>query len=391
MNIEKIINELSNKWAILLRGKKEDFDNLWNSDIDFFLPKEKINEIKEYLYELWFCLIKKDNSFYHYKYYDFKTNIIYFFDFTLNFDNIFNYFNNIEFKTNFIQKYLKNPKKYNLQFSSIRYLFMFKNNCKHKSFFINNWEKLEKNDFYLDNINNNIFKKGIEKKDIKKFLSRNIFTLFKYLKFKYCLNYYLTRLKEKYTRFNSWKIIIFFWVDWVWKTTIAHTIEKMSWWKYIYMSSRDLILEKLYKKMQSNNKIIQLIKFLMIYIENWIKLWIILYYKIMWYLVILDRYPRLQYFNSETKNNFILNNIFYKYLFFTPKSIFVLYEKAEEIHKRKQEVSIKEIKKFYKDLKKYLKKEKINSIWIKNEDINKTCQIVFNEINNEIVPKNNLY
>ena len=163
------INELINysilKWAIKLRW------TIWqDNDIDLFIDKSCLYDIKNEWIRLWYFILKEDE--YKLTFWIFINMELFIIDYEFSFEYVFNLFNNkINYDLSFINKYISNPndKKNKLYFNITRYLLMFRYKNKYINYLNNN-----KKYIFLW-INNslwiNIFKKN-DWIDIYKFIKK---------------------------------------------------------------------------------------------------------------------------------------------------------------------------------------------------------------------------
>ncbi len=214
-----IVKDLVDIWCIHLRGSSNDFPWWW--DIDLFCSKKYISIVQGYLSGEGFSIVKADNDYIHFKYFDQENWFIYFVDITIGFKYVFDLFPWIQFKQKFLQRYLKNPQKLNIAMSTIRYIMAFRKWKKYKNFFDENKEDISNNNFYLHTITSIPFRKNLNISIINNYLDRNIYTLFRYIKTRYIISVLYVYIYNIYKNINRWKIIVLLGTDWVWKTTIA--------------------------------------------------------------------------------------------------------------------------------------------------------------------------
>jgi len=377
-NIASLLSKLENSWIIILRGEIDDYKK-WE-DIDFFANREIIAKIIKILEENNFSRTHENSSKIFFKY--FFDNKIIIFDIAKNCDYVFDLFKWVHFDRNYTNEYLNNPKKNKDTFSCIRYIHMLRNDKKALSFLKGNFKVFSKNNFFLKYLNVNIFKKKISEKDLDWILKKSPLALFRTLKLRYFLWLPLWYYNKYKIHVNNWVVVCLSGVDWVWKTTICEVMQKMTKGKYIYLWYWDTksIFWNYFNKIQSKNPVILSLKYFLRYIENLLLLPLILAYKFSWRIVIIDRHPLLETAQLPKWLFSKISTFLYKYFYYTPKNIFILYEDAEVIYERKPEKNINKIKEYQKKQKRYIKNQNIKVTFLKNTDINKTCSIIFKNI-----------
>ena len=366
---ERLVNKLKSLDTIYLRGMEKN-----SKDLDLFVYEKNIPDVKKYLIDENFVLFKKDDS----KIAFFKVfgKDILIIDLAYNFDYIFRYFNRNLFKKDFIGKFLKNPRKYEIEFDTLRYLFMFRKGSKYSDFLKKHKKIIIENNFFLKNLEENPFKRQLNWKFLNDFLKEDIKILFKILKFKFFNKYIKHKLKIYFKAFNSGQTVVFLGADGVGKTTIINILNTVIYAQKTYMGSRDYIFEFFYPKIFNKNKFFSFIHFISIYLENLYKCYKNFLGKIKGKVVLIDRYPSFQYYMQKKDLSLYLNILFYKYLFPKPDKIIVLYYEPRIVAKRKNERSIEAVKELYKEFRRNLDSKKY-AYFVKNEEINSAlCRIV---------------
>jgi len=182
-----VLNSLEINYPVVyLRGKEDN-----QSDVDYFLRDIKeVENIDLFLTKSEF--FKKDHSSSKLNYVRFTPEFE-MIDFELNYSYIFEYWYKLKLRDYFLCSYLKDPRKHLLQFNTIRYLFTFKSDEKSISFFQKNKAQIQENKFFLYLLNINPFQKDLSYDCLDKILNRNLWCLFRYLKFKFFLFYCFKR------------------------------------------------------------------------------------------------------------------------------------------------------------------------------------------------------
>jgi len=204
--------------------------------------------------------------------------------------------------------------------------------------------------------------------------------MYKYFKIKHFIKILYKYIISLVFRINSGKIIIFIGCDGSGKTTIIDSLSKIVPSKIIYMGSNEYLIKNL-KNWQPNKFTSKALKFFLVYIEEWIKTFKMIFFKIKGWNVLIDRHPSYQFFQQKRGLGYYLSHIFYKVFFYIPKRKIILFEVPKIIHKRKQEKTIEEIDTYYNELKAYTFKD--NFHWIKNSNINETLLKIYEFYFNE--------
>lgn len=168
----------------------------------------------------------------------------------------------------------------------------------------------------------NIFKTNIHNLNHIQFINKNYFYLFRILKFNFFLNIVKNTILNYIHVLNSWKIISLTWIDWSWKSTICNILKNELWYIYIYWWSNDYILSNTFysNKLFKKYLLLKIVKLLLIYFENIIKITKAYIFKLRWKNIIFDRNSKIN--NYAIKPNNLWHkvwNILYKY--FIPPDI----------------------------------------------------------------------
>lgn len=212
------------------------------SDLDLFVPTIKISTFVDFLYNKYFSIKKKGYKRTHaYKY--LSDWSLLFLDIIDDIDTDINTYFNLTLDPTFKKKLFSSPKLYKDDFNLLRYLVNFKQNKE--SFLLDFWD-ISKEDINLK-LERPLLKRDIPISYISSLLKRNIFFMFKYFCLQYLFQYYWARLLQMSKRFFSWKVFIFLWPDWVWKTTLISRLSQDFWFKTYYLWKlntyyKDLIL-----------------------------------------------------------------------------------------------------------------------------------------------------
>jgi len=274
---------------------------------------------------------------------------------------------------------LKEYQKHKMMFDTLRYIFEFR--YKKESFFLNNFELLLKEDFYIHALENNPFRKKIlDIKALNKFLRQDIYTVFRYLKFNFFVLYvfykFYFHIKVIFKRLFSNNTYAILWYDGSWKSTISKILADSFWGKVFYMGFRRYADRKYYKILDGNN-ILKLLRLLFVCVDFWLLYIQIFYAKIRYEFVFFDRHPKCEIYPHSGTAQKAIFVLFYFYP--SPKKNFILYSTPEIIRSRKKERSTQEIDALNSYILDILSKNKRNII-IKNDTIDDTLNLILWEL-----------
>lgn len=334
--------ELQKIWWIILRGNEVN-----STDLDVFCEKVYLKNVERFLSEQWFTKTFKNEDFIYYK--KFVEWYILFVDITLNLGYFLKNIWNVRLNLDFQRKYLQNVDKYNLSMNVLRYLFLFRNWEKYRNYFLTNKVEILQNNFFLSYIEPEIVKKKVIFSELDFILSKKMSVLLKYFWILRILKMFFFSIKNKIKNYRLWKIVVFLWIDWVWKTTIISELEKKIWAKQIYFWEGNYKTKRLSDKILSKTKnkiVILFFKFLLLF-ENIYRIKIAYFYKLRWRIVLLDRHPYFDWLSRGKKDfHFLFTKIFYS-LFSKWDKVCILFNDPEIIFKRKQEKTISQIETYY--------------------------------------------
>jgi len=363
--IKKIIKQIQNNFNCrIIRNKSLDL----NKDIDIMCSKENINNLIKFFKNENFILFNEKNNL---KKHFFKFEN----DNLIHIDTVIN--------TNYLTKYFNIKSKISLledtkESKFLRYLITLRKDKL--NFFIKNKKEIISNNYYLHNLEGNLFRFKLSYNILIKIIKGSFWYRLLFFKTKLLFRYYYQKLKNYFVLVNKGQIISFLGPDGVGKSTIIETLSDKLKFKSIYMGGKNYRLEKYYNKYE-DLLILKIPIFLLRYLENWIRYIKIFYWKFKNNIVLVDRYPKwgLVLDANSKKINIFLHNIFYKYIFPSSTKTIILTEDSEKILKRKQELNLEQIKIIQRKLKNLFFKKK-NSFFIKNNRMDDTFNKVLKTI-----------
>lgn len=354
-NIEKVIKNLTQEGFIILRKPSKE-----GEDIDVFF--EDLKKAEEIVKKYGFIITNKQKKFIETVKYENESLVI------LEIANNLLRSSKIRVKirSEYLKKYLENPKKNDMWLRSLRYLLSLRRDKKAFEFFNKNKAILLKNNFYLDYLENNPFKCDI---DLELFFKNKVVFILKCLGMKYFFILGFNKLKFHINSLKNKKTIAIVGVDGAGKSSIIDILTKYNI-KTIYMGFKGFEFEKFYKKIIGKNFFLTFLVHFFVFLENWIRFLKAKIYNLKGYDVVFDRYPKIEYQLNESFANKLIYNLFYKY-FFPKVDVIMLYVSPNIILKRKEELSLKEIKSQQNKLK------NISNIVMNNDgDICKTVNLI---------------
>ena len=343
-----------------------------DADIDFgLINKEREEEVYNFLINEGFICTDRDSKKMNFK--KFVDTKIMDVDVEINTSYLKQFFYDIDIKKEFEEEYFLNPEKHQVAMKSLRYMMLLRaNDEKYRNFFYTNKEEIIQNNFYLDKLTKIPFKSKIDFDIFIKVVSIDKKMIFRNLKLKYILYFFYLKIKQKIT-IRKGKVIAIDGVDGAGKTTIIEILSRELLKPYLYMGERGFIYENFYKKkksiflkpfslaMQYGEKIYRAFKAKKLAKQHG--------------FVICDRYH--QYSETATSIKYIklFNKIFFS-LYPKPSKFIVFWNTPEVILSRKQEVTREYIENLNKNKEKIYK----NAIFIKNDNIDNTLNLVLKEI-----------
>ncbi len=358
----KVIQHTTPLGLVYLRGLEAE-----SNDLDFYLKTESEDAIIQELLQLKFNLLEQNSN--KLKLFQCVENEVLIIDIEKNFNHIFKYFPEAKIKQDFIEYYLIDIPGNTLAMNTIRYLFQFRNKKKYLDYFEQNWKEIEANNFFLHHLEHNPLKytpKNIS--ELKLFLSKK--QLGKFLQKTDLKKYRSIRKGILINARKTGKTLAFTGPDGVGKSTVIANLRKIINSDYRYMGSNEYYFSFTKTSFKSKNPISNFLKHNLVYLENWIKYFQNLKSKWKGKVVLIDRYPAYQKFLAKGRHK-LLHDLYYKLFFPKPDYTCVLYEDAEIIHSRKQELSVQKINQQVQANKVALGATK-NVFFIKNEELNKT-------------------
>lgn len=340
----RISKDLEKIGAIILRGAN-DF-----SDLDIYINKEDYKQLSSYLLKNQFSLIKigyTDNKYYA-KIIDDQRLLI-----DIHTDvNSFLFFFRTHLTADFVRNYLNNPKDHQLEIRTLRYLLNFRDKFKYRSFLQENKRAIIHNDWFLNVLSVNPFKKKLKFSHYPNFAKRKVFTLIQYVglfETSYIYWRYILKFFHRFRRKNQISVVLG--PDGVGKTTIINKLaEHYPVIKCLYLGKGRFYNHKIIKRIQSkyNNVIVnfglKIIFSILLYFSAF-QAYIL---KTIGFDVLIDRHPYYDSFLHEDNSFHKYFDIFiFRFLFPRFDNVVIIKSDPHLILRRKAERSLYEIQNFY--------------------------------------------
>jgi len=358
---QKMIKELQSLGCNLLRD---------DSDIDFgLIDKTKENDVYNFLVDDGFVCTDRNSKKMNFK--KFVDGKIVDVDVEINTSYLKQYFYDIDIKKDFEREYFLYPDKNQVAMKTLRYMMLLRaKEKKYQDFFYKNKEEIQENDFYLEKLTHSPFKKDIDFEAFIKVISIDKIYMIKYLKIKYILYFIYLKIKQKIT-IKRGRVLAINGVDGAGKTTIIKILSKELNKPCLYMGEREYKYEKFYNR--KKHFLLKPISLIGQYLE---KIYRALKAKKLaktYGFVICDRYH--QYSKTNIKYIDLFNKLFFKF-YPKPDKFIVFWNTPEIILSRKEEVT----KEYIEELNKSKEEIYKNAIFVKNDNIDDTLNIVLREI-----------
>jgi len=343
-----------------------------DSDIDFgLIDKEREEEVYNYLIKEEFICTSRDSKKINFK--KFVEGKILDVDVEINTKFLKQYFYNIEIKKNFEEEYFKYPDKNQIAMKTVRYMMLLRGKeIKYRNFLLENRKEIEENNFFLDKLTVNPFKKEINFDIFISIVKVNKIAIVRYVKFQYILYFIYFKIKSFFIKRRG-VIVAINGVDGAGKTTIINILTKELNKPSLYMGERGYKYEKFY----TNKKHFLLKPFSLIgqYLEKIYRVFKARKLARKFGIVVSDRYHYYSKTITDKKCLDIFNKFFY---FFYPKpdKYIVFWNEPEIILSRKQEVT----KEYIDELNKNKEVIYKGATFIKNDNIDDTLNLVLKKI-----------
>ena len=245
------------------------------------------------------------------------------------------FFYDIETTQTLKESYFEDTKREQVCVNTLRYLLLLRGyESKYYNYFIEHKEEIVERKYCLEYLTKGAFRRDIRSfEDFLKVVSREPLSLFRYLKFNYLVRFYKLKVVRK-----RGKIVTFLGIDGSGKSTIIEILEKSFGYESYYLGDRSIRFSSLYKK-----SYLKPFSIFVQYFEKLFRVFSIYIKTLRGKNILTDRY----YFQNTTEGfKGVLYNFLYNKMFLKPDMVIVLYDDAEIILQRKQEVSAQEIEKF---------------------------------------------
>jgi thymidylate kinase len=345
-----------------------------DDDIDFGLvDKTKEDDIYNYLSKEKFICSSRDTKKMNFKKFIDEQILDIDVDIDMNTKYIQQYFYDIEIKKEFQIEYFNSPKKYQIAMKCVRYMMLLRaREPKYKLFFLQNRDFLQENNFFIDKLSISPFKKDFTFDEFIKIISADKLYLLKYVRLKYILFFIFKKVSTLFK--IRGKIVAIDGVDGAGKSSLIKILSDSLNKPTFYMGERGFLFDKIYKN-PNKSLLMKPISFFLKYMEK-IYRYIQVYKASKRYsIVFTDRYHR--YSKTAMKNTYMdfFNKLFFR---FYPKAdiYIVLWNEADVILKRKQEVS----KEYIEEFNATKEKEYKDAFFIKNDNIDDTLNLILKRI-----------
>lgn len=335
------------------------------TDIDWLIKKSDEEDITKEIKELGF-VIKRVNDLRTYGFF-YENGILFFLDIIHDISADISEYFNVSFSQEYSEYFIRKFRTEERTLKKYKYLLHF------KYWKLSKVTSPIKAQAFNKRLSEDLLSRDMTKRDIKKFMQRKPLTLFKFLRMKFIIQYFIKRLQDIKNNFYWWKVLIFLWPDWAWKSTIIKTLKKDFSYKVVYCGN----LNTYYKHLVEYGHKFPLYrivgKFILLFMQYTFGIIKINYLIFRWEKVLVDRLDKYTLgLNKKHKKYFS----FVKRFFMKPmKSTYIwLYAEPDILQKRKWELTNEESVSQIQELKKIIKKEK--GLLIDNVDIDDTLNVL---------------
>lgn len=360
--IDKIIKELEE--LIPVKRLNEIRSAETHDDVDFIMHRQDIPDAIKFLESRGFIIRHPANrSVIGYK---FINGYLYNIDLTYSWDNHLYYFPGIKFNEKFYEDIWHDP---NIE-KFMRYTIEFRYRKKKYFDFIENY--FDRYGSYLSDttyLTHPICKPGFSKKDLMCAMRRNLLAIIKILRFHAFMRMVYAIVRRKFRRVGSGKLIAFVGADGAGKTTAIEKTKFICAARTAQFADDSVVFSGIYALTDKMPKFIARLKYIGIFIEQWIRYFGFWFRKMRGQTILFDRWPGT---NKHLRNHNIWQKInSFLYWFFPDPDIYIfLSAKPECIHKRKPELSVKEIDTLQRNLRRQITRS--NHVEIITEDFDES-------------------
>ncbi|SFV55006.1 hypothetical protein MNB_SM-7-641 [hydrothermal vent metagenome] len=359
-----IIKRVEQLGAKLLRDDK---------DIDFgLINRDNQRSIYDFLMNEGFVCFFQTKKKMNFKKFKFSKLIDIDVDMDINTDYLKQFFFDIDIKKDFERAYFLNPQMYQVAMNTVRYFMLLRAyDKKYHHFLISHRKEIVRNNFFLDKLTKNPFRREVDFDSFLKITKRDILTILKFLKFHYIIYIFFKKVRNSLFK-RGRRLIAFVGVDGSGKSTIIKILSKELGYKSVYLGDRSIKFTSLYQ-----NRYLKPFSFLIQFFEKFFRVFYLRFFSKGGEYILCDRYYFYEDNKKDSRLKSKLYNLLYNKIFIKPEKVFVLWNDPTIILSRKKEVSLKEIEEFNQKIEKLPFK---NIIKIKNDDLDETLNQILKEI-----------
>ena len=349
------------------------------SDIDYYISDADVALVKGYLFDRGFTLLEHTSN--KLKLAIFIDQKLYILDIVLDFSYLTVLFPRVKLGSGFKEKAVSDPLFLDI-FQTVFFLKDKPKKIKQISENFNNYKKYFFSNEYVSQI---FFKKALTSENLIDVLFKKPVALFLYVKLPDLL-YLVFKVKiSRFFNFKKGQIVAVVGPDGSGKSTVIEKLNTLPMAVSYYMGDKNYRFQDFYHWLMRRHKYIARTVYLFMFIETWFRYFYLFSLKLQGYIVLTDRYPGMNRSASSVETQKHPYVLLYKYMYPKADKYILITADAEEVYKRKQELTVSEIKIYQNYLKNQLNKMP-EAKEIENENIddclNKCLLYVYNKISN---------